>query len=104
MSEQSSYCPFVVGQHVVCVRSERIGGYGHESVPAIGCIYTIRDMFVSDDGYVCLRLKEIVNRADHYRDGFIEPGFTHTAFRPAPSIAALTELLNKAPVKEDAYV
>ena len=59
--------PLAPGDKVECVR-QPVGGYGCETVPVVGSVYTVREMTVADDG-VGLRLVEIVNEQLLYRDG-----------------------------------
>jgi len=101
MSEQSSYCPFVVGQHVVCVDAADADG-----TIVLGAVYTIAAMAMD----VALFHGEIICGVGLQFGATPAPywpgahSYYWRRFRPAPSIAALTELLNKAPVKEDAHV
>ena len=56
---------FRVGQKVVCVYFDGIGGYGDELNPQPGSIYTVRDVAASDEVYI--RLQEIRNPLRYYR-------------------------------------
>jgi hypothetical protein len=70
-----------VGDKVVCVRDDFQNRVVNVKRPKKGQIYTIRD--VSEyNGYVGVRLVEIVNPICHYRNGWSECCFDHKAFRP----------------------
>lgn len=105
MSEQSSYCPFVVGQHVVCVDASipiPHPYWRYDDAPIEGAVYTVSRVGVGPSGEVNIALEEHKRHPGAVLHGYW--GYRASRFRPAPSIAALTELLNKALVKEDAHV
>ena len=72
--------PLEPGMKVECVR-QPVGGYGCETVPVVGSVYTVREMTISGDD-VALRLVEIVNKRLPYRDGMAECCFAVRDFRP----------------------
>ena len=77
---------FRVGQKVVCI-SERTGGYGTETFPLVGGIYTIRAIETGRPANVHpvgLWFEEIVNFPMHY-EGYKHPtecSFSAFRFRP----------------------
>jgi hypothetical protein len=100
---------FEIGQQVVCV-----GDWGpwarwappHITFPVRSAVYTVRSIFMGHDWrgveLLSLRFEEIRNPAlDTEKDGHIEPGFDHVAFRPCrkTSIEQFTELLVTPPKK-----
>lgn len=104
----SEYCPFVVGEKVVCVR---LGGrgYGCEVKPVVGGVYTVREL-ISLNGEAQIRLVEIVNDVLHYKEGRIEAAWAAYRFRPLverkteAGMAVLRSILTNAPsrISEDA--
>lgn len=98
----TEYCPFVVGQHVVCVDDTLSSGVnivGDLDGLTAGRVYTIRWVGIHESPrfgpQVCVRLREIV-RARCPTHGDDMP-FAAVRFRPAPSIEALKDLLVNAP-------
>lgn len=74
-----------VGAKVVCVDSSRLGGFGDETYPVEGDIYTIRDVTCGPRGAACVRLEEVVNVPRSYRTGYLEARFRLSRFRPLVS-------------------
>jgi hypothetical protein len=77
---------FRVGQKVVCI-APVVGGYGDESNPVIGSVYTIRDIECPRPGgihHTGLRFDEILNEPRAYRgyDELSEVSFSALKFRP----------------------
>lgn len=85
--------PLAPGDKVECVR-QPVGGYGCETVPVVGSVYTVREMTVADDG-VGLRLVEIVNEQLLYRDGMAECSFNIHYFRPLRNRSADIEIFRE---------
>lgn len=69
------------GMKVECIADLSLScGFG-EDCPAVGGIYTVRELFASR-GREALRLIEVVNQPLQYKGGFMECGFAIRAFRP----------------------
>jgi len=94
-----------VGQKVTRKDDYLWDGEG-EIAPVFGEVYTVRDMFVDDDGIVCLQFHEIRNQPREYKDGFIECGFEADAFCPVvdctTDISVFTKILDNARRKQPA--
>lgn len=97
----TGYCPFVVGQHVVCVDDVPLDGVDNSDMDGLsaGYVYTVRWIGIYDsplDGCnISVRLVEIVRgRCPTHGD---DMPFFASRFRPAPSIEALKNILVKAP-------
>jgi len=72
--------PLAPGDEVECIR-QPVGGYGCETVPVVGSVYTVREMMAFDEG-IGLRLVEIVNARLLYLNGVNECAFAINYFRP----------------------
>lgn len=98
----TGYCPFVVGQHVVCVDDTCSSGanvVGDLDGLTAGRVYTIRWVGIYDSPklgrLVCVRLREIIRtRCPTHGD---DMPFAASRFRPAPSIKVLKGILVKDP-------
>lgn len=88
-----------VGQQIVCV--EQFHGELGETLPIVGCVYTIRDIAVFDDK-IGFHLEEIVNPPMAYRRGIRECHFWCKGFRPVrrTDISVFTRLLEPTPQRE----
>lgn len=98
---------FHVGQLVECVNGEPAseGGYGDETYPQKGSIYTIRDIYTCRVwGITKVRLHELVQEARRYSDGIYEPGFGADRFRPLSEsrLAIFRQMLAPTPEHEPA--
>ena len=101
--------PFVTGMPVICILPDTCKwqvGYG-EIEPQAGAIYTVRTVeccVVDDAAVVFLRLREIVNQSRPYVDGYTEPMWEASGFRPLTSrettIHALKSLTPDTPIAD----
>lgn len=100
MTAPSGYCPFVVGDRVVCVDAGTDDGrvWLDGEAPVERRMYTVRQIGVDVKGSVCLGLEEL-NRHRHSQF-FGYWGYRASRFRPAPTISVFTELLIRVPVDE----
>lgn len=75
-----------VGQKVVCIDGQFNATYG-EVVPVNGELYTVREVFQTQDFLVpvAVRLVEIVNDPRNYCFGWMECGFDARQFRVVDS-------------------
>lgn len=97
-----------VGDKVVCVRPFKGVGYGHEDLPDMGTVYTIREVVLCPE--IGFRLDEIVNPQDLYSHNgkieHIEPVFMAQFFRPVQTkstesgMQVLRSILNGNPITE----
>ena len=89
-------CNFTVGQKVVCAWSG--GLMRSELCPKKGHVYTIRCMEMRI-GMVGLLFEEVVNKKNHYSNGYSEVGFDARDFRPLTSkktdISIFTSMLTE---------
>lgn len=94
---EPSYCPFVVGDHVVCVDAAPIAGcrWVYGDPPIVGKVYTVAQVGIGLTGGVIVSVEEQSRHPDSVRAGYW--GWLASRFRPAPSISALTELLHEQP-------
>lgn len=71
-----------IGSKVVCITklTPRHDDPKDVKYPIVRQIYTVREITTLNN-LTGLRLIEIVNKAVHYRDGFLEVAFTLKAFR-----------------------
>ena len=72
---------FRPGMRVVCLADFPRGGYGFESAPRRGLVYTVRDV-AAGGGRVGLRLKELVNVPVPTASGTMERLFNAAYFHP----------------------
>ncbi len=95
---------FYVGQNVVCVPYSRAGGsgYGDETLPTVGHVYTVRGLWTHPGGEEGLWVEEITNPVRDYGGavGLIEPPFPTRCFRPLKDISE--DIMNqlRAPLNE----
>lgn len=90
---------FHVGQKVVCINDNFNGGFGDETDPVKGGIYTIRDIRPWRNGHDAgFLFFEINNLARHYEGGFMECSYNVKKFKPLEErktdISSLVALLN----------
>jgi len=97
---------FYVGQRVAYIGKEYgKAGFGWETLPKKGPVYTIRAVTVrgSEEG---LLLNEIVNCPAMYGDGIYEAAFPSELFRPVverkTSIEVFTAMLNPSDKRVEA--
>lgn len=89
---------FKIGQKVVCVNAQRLGGYPYESYPVEGNVYTVRGFLVipdPDDNRERIYLEEIVNGTCMYWEGLIEKAFGVERFRPIVSRKTSIEIFQR---------
>jgi hypothetical protein len=97
----TSYCPFVVGQHVVCVDDYVEPRYSGDTSdrPIVGRIYTVTMVGIGAlSGELGVQLAEISRSPSALSCGLW--GYRASRFRPAPSIAALKDIAVRAPSRE----
>lgn len=92
--DNTGYCAFVVGQHVVCITDDFMKSsalrrkWERRGVryPSKNKVYTIRQIYLTSK-YVGVLLEEIRNPLVPTRErGLIEAGFTARKFRPLPKL------------------
>lgn len=93
------------GQKIVCIEGgdfwvRALNGRSHKLLLPVttGAIYTVRDLFIAQDGTECLRVFEVVNeKLNVIGRGLWEPGYRASRFRPLVSrptdISELRKLL-----------
>lgn len=66
-----------------------------DSAPVKGMVYTVREVCVVPDSGTGLRLEEVVNWPQQFRDGFVERSFSVDGFRPVveTDISVFTAML-----------
>lgn len=98
MTTHPEYCPFVVGDRVVCVDAgpRYVNGWACYTTLTQGTVYTVSRVGLSEDEILTVALAEAPKPFEPGKDW----GWMASRFRPAPSISVFTELLNKAPVDE----
>ena len=69
------------GTRVECIKDDWVGFARGEIFPVLGCVYTVREV-VTYDGFVGIRLVEIVNKPRRYIEAFGEMAFSVERFRP----------------------
>lgn len=80
---------FHVGQHVVLIDNDwrpKPGIHSHYYknlvVPSKGVVYTVRALEIVPSGTLVLLLVEIVNPLKKFKQGWLEPPFRASRFRP----------------------
>lgn len=76
-----------------------------EHAPKLRGVYTVREVLPEtyvDPPHVTIRLREIVNRPQRYREGFRECSFDINAFRPVndDSLDVFRQAIKDAPVDD----
>lgn len=101
---------FRVGQKVVCVDDKPLGfsrGFHPSEAVKVGTVYTVRRIFIDDEGDVILQLDE-VERSDIAKRQWRTDELGYAAFRFRPiverktSISIFKAMLNPSRVKEHA--
>ena len=75
-----------VGSLVECIKESVRLPFRHETLPVVGCVYTVREIEVCPyNGELYLRFEEIVNPKYTYLDGLGEYAFAAKNFRELQS-------------------
>jgi hypothetical protein len=97
---------FELNQPVVCILDSVQNGRRPllgEIIPIVGQVYTIRSLHHDDfENSLGIRVHEIVNKPQHYIQGYIECCFDSVIFRPCrkTDIEQFIPLLAPTPTKE----
>lgn len=106
--DNTTYCGFVVGQHVVCIREIEPGNPstaailargGSANLPKRGTVYTIREVRPRRRGLFLL-LAELVNVSIDTCSGPYEPGFSVKRFRPLQKLKVEDFMQTRVPAPE----